>query len=231
MLVQITSLVQKYYYIYLEGLLGTLWLSAISVFFATILGTVLAFMKLSQIKPLNWSVGAYLWILRGTPALLHLYFFWLLLPKIVPLTLSETQCVIVALIVSASAYICEIIRSGIQSVNNGQKEAGLSLGMSSFHTMSRIVMPQAIKNILPALGNEFITIMKQTSLASVFFVGELMTAYRSVQSATFLSLPALIIAGFIYLSITTALTFLFNRLERRLRRGERTSYTRASKTY
>ena len=223
MLNQIVRLWSRYYFVYLRGLWGTIWLSAVSVGCASVIGTVLSMMKLSKIKPFNWFVDIYLWILRGTPALLHLYFFWLLLPKIVPIELTDTQCIIVALVFSASAYVCEIIRSGIQAVDIGQTEAARSLGLSRFNVMARVVMPQAIKNILPALGNEYITMIKQTSLASVFFIGELTSAYRTIQSATFLSLPSLIIAGVIYLSVTTVLTMFLRAVERRMRRNERGS--------
>jgi len=182
-------------------------------------GAVLAMMKLSRVQVFNWFVDAYLWVLRGTPVLLHLYFFWLLLPKIVPISLSDTQCIITALIFSASAYVCEIIRAGIQAVDIGQSEAAKSLGMTELHVLSHVVMPQAIKNILPALGNEYISMIKQTSLASTFFIGELTSAYRSIQSATFLALPSLIIAGMIYLAVTTVLTIFLRLLERRLHRN------------
>ena len=222
MLDQIIRLWTRYYYVYLRGLWGTLWLSAVSVGAASIIGTLLSFMKLSRLKPLNWIVDLYLWVLRGTPALLHLYFFWLLLPRVVPMELSDTQCIIVALIVSASAYVCEIVRSGIQAVDIGQTEAARSLGLSGFNVMTRVVMPQAIKNILPALGNEYITMIKQTSLGSVFFIGELTSAYRTIQAATFLSIPSLIIAGAIYLSVTTILTLFLHLLERRMQKNERT---------
>jgi ABC-type amino acid transport system permease subunit len=124
------------------------------------------------------------------------------LPKISPIALSDTACIIVALIVNSSSYISEIIRAGIQAVDKGQTEAAKSLGMSPAVTLRCIVLPQAIKNILPALGNQFILTVKETSLASVFFVGELMTAYKSVQSATFLSVSSLTIAGIIYLIVT-----------------------------
>ena len=216
---QVYRLWTQYHYVYLRGLWGTLWLSAISVSVATVVGAVLAMMKLSRVQVFNWFVDAYLWVLRGTPVLLHLYFFWLLLPKIVPISLSDTQCIITALIFSASAYVCEIIRAGIQAVDIGQSEAAKSLGMTELHVLSHVVMPQAIKNILPALGNEYISMIKQTSLASTFFIGELTSAYRSIQSATFLALPSLIIAGMIYLAVTTVLTIFLRLLERRLHRN------------
>ena len=162
----------------------------------------------------------YIGILLGTPILLQLYFFWLMLPKIVPFQLSDTACIIIALIVNASSYVAEVIRAGIQAVDKGQTEAAKSLGLSNFNTMRKIILPQAVKNILPALGNEYITMVKQTSLASVFFVQELMTAYKTVQSATFLAIPSLIIVGVIYLVFTTVLTKALNMFEGRLNANE-----------
>lgn len=210
----------KYDYVYLNGLVGTLWLSALTVFVATWIGTIIAIMKLSEIKILNWITTIYIGVLRGVPILLQLYFFWLVLPKIFPFELTDTACIIIALIINASSYVAEIIRAGIQSVDKGQKEAAKSLGLSDFNTMRKIILPQAIKNILPALGNEYITMIKQTSLASVFFVQELMTSYKIVQSATFLSIPSLVIVGIIYLVVTTILTKFISFFERRLQINE-----------
>ena len=105
-------------------------------------------------------------------------------------------------------------------MDKGQTEAAKSLGLSNINTMRKIILPQAIKNILPALGNQYIAMIKETSLASVFFVQELMTSYKTVQSATFLAIPALIIAGIIYLVVTTILTQALNILERRLKSNE-----------
>lgn len=210
----------KYGYVYIDGLVGTLSLAAITVFAASLLGTILAIMKLSNIKILDLIISFYISIIRGTPILLQLYFFWLMLPKILPLNFSDTNCIIIALIVNASSYIAEIIRAGIQAVDKGQKEAAKSLGISNKNTMIKVILPQAIKNILPALGNEYISMVKQTSLASVFFVQELMTSYKTVQSATFLAIPSLIIAGAIYFLVTTVLSKGLNIFERRLLANE-----------
>lgn len=216
----IIELWTKYDYVYLNGLLGTLWLAAVTVFVATILGTFIAIMKLSKIKLLDKLTNLYIGVLRGTPILLQLYFFWLLLPKVSPISLSDTACIVIALIVNASSYVAEIIRAGIQAVDKGQTEAAKSLGMSNRNTMRRIILPQAVKNILPALGNEYITMVKQTSLASVFFVQELMTSYRTVQSATFLAIPSLVIVGIIYLVVTSILSKGLDIFERRLQANE-----------
>lgn len=220
MIQTIINLWTKYDYVYLNGLVGTLWLAAITVLVATLMGTVIAIMKLAKIKILDWLTTLYIGVLRGTPILLQLYFFWLILPKIVPFKLTDTACIIIALIVNASSYVAEVIRAGIQAVDKGQTEAAKSLGLTNINTMRKIILPQAIKNILPALGNEYITMVKQTSLASVFFVQELMTSYKTVQSATFLAVPSLIIVGLIYLVVTTILTKGLSIFERRLKRNE-----------
>lgn len=220
MIETVIQLWQKYDYVYINGLLGTLWLSAITVLAATLIGTVIAIMRLSKISVLDWITRIYIGLLRGTPILLQLYFFWLVLPKLVPFEMSDTASIIVALIVNASSYIAEVIRAGIQAVDKGQVEAAKSLGMTSTNTMRKIVLPQAIKNILPALGNEYITMVKQTSLASVFFVQELMTSYRTVQSATFLAVPSLVIVGAIYLVVTAILSKGLEIFERRLQKNE-----------
>ena len=153
---------------------------------------------------------------RGTPILLQLYFFWIGLPKLVPFELTDTQCIVAALVVNASAFISEIIRAGIGAVDKGQWEAARSIGLSETHVMTRIILPQAVKNILPALCNEFISTVKGTSLASVFFVGELMTSFKTVQSATFLALQSLTIVGIIYFLLNFILSRLLRVIERRL---------------
>lgn len=212
----VIELWNKYGYVYIDGLIGTLWLAAVTVFLATILGTIIAMMKLSKIKVFDYMTYIYIGVIRGTPILLQLYFFWLILPKMVPFQLSDTACIVIALIVNASSYIAEVIRAGIQAVDKGQTEAAKSLGLSNWNTMSMIVLPQAVKNILPALGNQYISMVKQTSLASVFFVQELMTSYRTVQSATFLAIPSLVIVGMIYLIVTSILSKGLNIFEVRL---------------
>ena len=213
---KILKLLTKYYPVYLSGLWGTLWISAVTVFFGALLGMLVALMRMSRSRVLNAVSGIYVEILRGTPILLQLYFFWIGLPKLVPFELSDTQCIVAALAVNASAFISEIIRAGIGAVDKGQWEAARSIGLSEAHVMTRVILPQAVKNILPALCNEFISTVKGTSLASVFFVGELMTSYKTVQSATFLALQSLTIVGVIYFTLNFVLSRLLGILERRL---------------
>ena len=216
MLTDMIAIWQKYSYVFTEGIKWTLILTVITVFFGTVLGIVIAFMKMSKSKILNGITVSYIEIIRGAPMLLKLYFFWLWLPKVMPFEMSERACIIVALIVNSSAYIAEIIRAGIQAVDSGQTEAAKSLGIRNSYMMRYIILPQAIKNILPAIGNQFILMLKNTSLASTFFIGELMTSWRTVQTATYKPIPALMIVGIIYVLMTWTLTMLLDKFERRL---------------
>ncbi len=220
MLQDIIKIWRKYDYVFIEGIKWTLILSVITIFFGTVLGTIIAFMKMSNNKVLRFIADVYNGVIRGTPILLQLYFFWLWLPKILPIRLTDRQAVTVGLIVNGASFISEVIRSGIQAVDIGQTEAAKSLGIRKSYTMRYIILPQAIKNILPALGNEFISMLKQTSLGSTFFIGEIMSSWRAVQTATYKPIPSLIIIGIIYLILTYLLTFLLGIFERKLKESD-----------
>ena len=213
-------ILERYGSVYLMGLMGTICLALITVSVGTVLGTFGALLRYSGIGVLKAVVRVYIWIIRGTPILLQLYFFWIFLPRVIPIDLPDTACIVTALIVNSSAYVSEIIRAGIQAVDRGQEEAARSLGLRRGMAMRYVILPQAIKNILPALGNEFINMIKQVSLASVFFINELTTSYRTVLSATYRPIESILIAGMIYLLLTTVLTEIMNRFEARLRVGE-----------
>ncbi len=201
----------------LEGLTTTMQLTLISVVLGVALGTLVAMAKMSRFWPLRFLISIYIEVIRGTPALLQLYIFVFALPTLVPIKLSYFAWTAIALSINSSAYVSEVIRSGIQSVDKGQTEAARSLGLSGAQTMLRIVLPQAVRNILPALGNEFIMILKETSLASTFFVGDVMTSYLTVKGATYLGFEALLIVGIIYLCVTFPLSKLVGLLEKRMR--------------
>ena len=210
------KILDQYWYVFLEGLGGTLSLAAITVFFGMTFGAVLAIIKLSKSKIVQFISTAYIEIIRGTPLLLQLYFFWLFLPKYLPFEISDWTCIVIALVINSSAYVAEIIRAGIQAVDKGQMEAAKSLGMSDVHMMTRIIFPQAVKNILPALGNEFIMMVKETSLASVFFINDLMTSYQMIKSATFKPIAPLMITAVIYFIVKFSLSKVVKAMEGRL---------------
>ena len=202
------KILSRYWQVFLlEGVSYTLLLSLITVFFGAIFGSLLALGKMSRFKPLGWVITAFVEVIRGTPILLQLYVGYFIVPLIFPfLGMSDFPSIAVALVINSSAYVSEVIRSGVQAVDRGQTEAARSLGLNGRQTMVRIVLPQAIKNILPALGNEFVMIIKETSLASTFFVGDLMTSYLKVKVITFLSFECLFIVGVIYFVITFTLS-------------------------
>ena len=205
----------------LTGLGYTLSLALITVLVGAVLGALLALLRMSRVPPFRWIAAVYIEIIRGTPMLLQLYLFYFALPQLIPfLNKKQYLCVAIALVCNSAAYVSEIIRSGIQAVDIGQTEAARSLGMSGRLTMTEIILPQAIKNILPALGNEFIMIIKDTSLASTFFIGDLMTQCLLVKGATYLTMEPLIMVAVIYFVLTFVLTKLLGFFERRMRRGD-----------
>ncbi len=218
-IIEMGSVFAKYWKTFLiTGLSGTLLLSVITVFFGAILGALMAIGKMSRFKPLGWLITAVIEVIRGTPLLLQLWVGYFLIPMLLPFwQLSDFATVSVTLILNSAAYVSEVIRSGIQAVDIGQTEAARSLGLNAKITMISVVLPQAIKNILPALANEFVTVIKETSLASTFFVGELMTSYLIVKGATFSALPTLMIVGIIYFVITFTLSKIIGVFERRMK--------------
>lgn len=214
----IVKLLTNYWRVFLiEGLKGTLTLTAIAVILGVALGALVALCKMSRFKLVRFLITVYIEVIRGTPILLQLYIFTFVLPQMMTfMNLTNFMWVAIALCINSSAYVSEVIRSGIQAVDKGQTEAARSLGMNPSQTMWKIVMPQAIRNILPALGNEFIMILKETSLASTFFLGDLMTSYLKVKGATYLGFEALIIVGVIYLCLTYPLSQLVGYYEKKM---------------
>lgn len=200
-----------------NGLRITLQFAAVAVFMGVLLGTVVAILKMSKSKIVRFLITVYIEVIRGTPILLQLYVFVFALPQVIPaLKLSTPQWTAIALSINSSAYVSEIIRSGIQSVDKGQTEAARSLGLSQGQTMRKIILPQAVRNILPTLGNEFIMMIKETSLASTFFIGDLMTKYLTINGATYIAFETLLIIGLIYLCVTFPLSKLVGWFEKKM---------------
>lgn len=214
----IIMLISKYWQKYLfEGIVNTLHLTFIAVIFGVILGSLVAILKMSRFKIIRFFATVYIEIIRGTPILLQLYVFYFVLPELLPfLEFDGFTWVAIALSINSAAYVSEVIRSGIQAVDKGQTEASRSLGLSASQTMVNVVLPQAVRNILPALGNEFIMILKETSLASTFFIGDLMTIHIQISGRHYLPLESLTIIGIIYLCLTFPLSKLVAWFERKM---------------
>ena len=207
----------EYWPIFLKGLWGTLKYAFIAVTLGSILGALVAIVHLSKKKAVSSLAAVYVNILRGTPLLVQMYISYYFIPMAIPAlnSIDKIYYVMLALTLNSSAYVAEIIRSGIGSVDRGQAEAARSLGLSGGQTMTRIILPQAVKNILPALGNEYIAMIKETSLAGTFMLYELMYTRTILANKYLVWQPQLIIAG-IYLAVTLLLSAGVKKMEKRL---------------
>lgn len=214
------SFLSKYYGFFIDGTSITLFLSFFGVAFGVLLGVLLALMKLSKNVLLKSFAASYIEIIRGTPLLVQLYIVYYGLPKVSGIDFQDITLGIIAISLNSAAYVGEIIRAGIQSIDKGQMEAARSLGMPHRMAMTNIIIPQAFKNILPALGNEFIVLVKESSIVSVIGLHDLMYNADTVRGNTYLPFEPLIVAAVIYFVITFILSKLLGVLERRLRAGD-----------
>lgn len=213
------SFLSKYYLFFLDGVKFTIMLAFFTVLIGFVLGVLLALMRLSNKKILNIISAAYIEFIRGTPILVQLYIVFYGLPHI-GITLPDSVAGIVALSVNSAAYIAEIVRAGIQAVDKGQMEAARSLGMSHGMGMRFIIIPQAVKNILPALGNEFITVIKESSIASIIGIHELMYNADTVRGNIYKPFEPLIVAAVMYFILTFSLSKLVGAFERRMKTSD-----------
>ncbi|WP_204824972.1 ABC transporter substrate-binding protein/permease [Paenibacillus nicotianae] len=201
---------------YWQGIQYTLFLSAMGVLFGFIIGLIVSLLRLSQISVFRWLAMTYIEILRGTPMLVQLLIIHYGIAQAFNINFTVLESGIITLSINSSAYLAEIFRAGIQGVDRGQTEAARSLGMSYGATMRHIIIPQAIKSVLPAIGNEFVVIIKESSIVSFIGVADLMFQAQAVRSITYSALSPLIIAAAIYFVMTFILSKLLGIVERRL---------------
>ncbi|MGX7025041.1 ABC transporter substrate-binding protein/permease [Vagococcus hydrophili] len=209
------SFFKKYGSFYLKGTAYTVFLAFVGVLFGAVIGAILALMKLSKNKLFKFFSICYIEYVRGTPLLVQIFlvFFG---SNVIGFDLSALAASCLALSLNSGAYVAEIIRAGINAVDKGQTEAARSLGMNQFQSMKLIVFPQAIKNILPALGNEFVTVIKESSVVSVIGVSELMFQGGVVQGASFKPFLPIMIVSLIYFMLTFTLSRILGVAERRM---------------
>ena len=207
----------QYWPVFLQGALGTLKFAAIAVLGGTVVGTLISILHLSKNRLLSGFAGVYVNVLRGTPLLVQMYISYFFIPMVLPAlnSIDKIYYVLFALTLNSSAYVSEVIRGGINAVDKGQTEAARSLGMSAKNCMIRIILPQAIKNILPALANEYIAMIKETLLAGTFMCYELMYT-RTLLANKYLVWQPLFIIAAIYLVMTLTLSWLVKVLEKRM---------------
>lgn len=224
------SFLPEYWSYFNYGVLVTIMISACVVFFGTIIGILVALAKRTNSKILNAITSFYVWVFRGTPMVVQIMisFAWMHFNNapiigfgVLNLDFSRLLPGIIIISLNSGAYISEIVRAGIEAVPRGQLEAAYSLGIRPVNAMRYVILPQALKNILPALGNEFITIIKDSSLLQTIGVMELWSGAQSVVTATYLPVTPLLFAAFYYLMVTTVLSFLLKQLEKRMGNGAR----------
>lgn len=204
----------------LDGLGATLLITLFALIIGVVLGVLVAavrstYDKTGRLKFLNWICKLYLTVFRGTPVVVQLMLTYFVI--LAPLKLNELIVAMIAFGINSGAYVAEIFRSGIMSVDNGQFEAGRSLGLNYTQTMWNIVLPQAFKNILPALGNEFIVLLKETSVAGYIAIQDLTKGGYIILGRTYDAFMPLIAVALIYLVVVLLLQAGVNWLERRLR--------------
>jgi len=214
---------EQRYLAYLDGLKVTLLISFFAIILGILIGVLVAVLNVTSInykmKWLSSLCNIYINVIRGTPVMVQLLIIYNLI-----FTSRDSNEILIGAVcfgINSGAYVSEIIRAGIDSIDKGQMEAGRSLGMSYVQTMVMIILPQAVRNILPALGNEFIILIKETSVASVIAITDLTQAAQYIGSRTWDILPPLIIVALFYLVIVMGLSKLLSIFERRLAKGDR----------
>jgi polar amino acid transport system permease protein len=198
----------------------TVLVSGVSIVFATALALVGAIARMSRNAYVNGVASLYVSLVRGTPLIVQIYFIYLALPQ-VGIVLPAIPSGIIALSFNYGAYMTEIFRAGIQAVPRGQREAAQSLGLTERLVMWRIVLPQAFRIVIPAIGNDFVAMLKDSSLVSILAVEELLFRSQLVGRQNFRSLEALLIAAAIYWILTMVFSYFQQRLEHRMARGDR----------
>lgn len=198
-----------------EGARLTVLLTLVAGLAGVLIGVLAALGKVSRLPPLRWIAGFYIWVIRGTPLLVQILFVFFALPQLLPwLQLSEFNSAALALALNVGAYNAEAIRAGLLAVPRGQGEAAVSLGLNRWYTFVDVTLPQAFKVSLPPLVNNFVALLKDSSLAYTIGVVELTNVGSRVQSATFEPVPVYVTTALIYLTLTTLLTLMSDAVER-----------------
>ncbi|WP_134684010.1 amino acid ABC transporter permease [Brevibacillus migulae] len=203
---------------FMKPLLLTFELTIASVIVGTVIGLLVALLKVSRIPGGQLLANIYITLIRGTPLIVQIFVLYFGFYKVIDL--GQFWSATLALAIHSGAYIAEIFRGAIQSIDKGQMEAGLSLGMSSAQTMRRIIMPQALKRSIPPLGNQFILSLKESSLAAFIAMDELFSLARRLSAETFDEMTYFLIVAFYYLLIVMVFTYFVNRMEQHMAKGD-----------
>ncbi|MBR5533270.1 MAG: amino acid ABC transporter permease [Ruminiclostridium sp.] len=217
---------------FLHALLMTVMLSLATVLISSVLGSLMALMRISNSRILRGFATAYVSFIRGTPLMVQIFMVFYGLPllginlptfEFLGTDFSRFFSGLLALVINSIAYVCEIVRGGIQSIDDGQMEAARSLGFNKRQAMLYIIFPQALKNILPALGNEFVSVIKESSQVSIIGLAELMYITTTVRSISFRSFEPLLIVSLLYFLVTSVCSYLVNKMEKKMSVSNRSS--------
>ena len=211
----------KHFPSFLDAMGQTIQLTLFSLFFASILGIVFGLMKVSQNKFLTSISNAYIWVIRGTPLLVQIYFIYFGVPMATGISLTEWQAGVITMSLNAGAYMAEIVRGGIESVDVGQMEAARSLGLTYQKSMNKIILPQALRTMLPSIINQFIITLKDTSLLSVIGVRELTMNGKIISANNMETIRMWGIVAIYYLVIISILTVIANKVEAKVSANKR----------
>ena len=220
----------KFKQLFLQGLTVTVLLSLLTVLMGFLLAFLLAMMHLSSLRILRIISGVYVQIVRCTPMMVQVLIMYYLLTGLIPfprvfmfgfIEVGRFIPAAISLALNSGGYMSDVIRGGIEGIDQGQTEAARSLGMSKGQTMYHIIIPQAVKNILPSFANEFVTIIKESSVCSVIGVSEITKQAQNIQSATFISLEPLLVATVLYFCLCFPISRAINYFERRMRASDK----------
>jgi His/Glu/Gln/Arg/opine family amino acid ABC transporter permease subunit len=201
----------------LQGALVTIEIAAIGVVAGSVIGLFFGLGRVSNVKLFSQISRFYIWVIRGTPLLLQLLIIHFAIPSVFSaLTMPPFVSACIALSLNAAAYIAEIARGAIQSIDKGQMEAARSLGLSYGKAMRRVIVPQAFRRMLPPLGNEFIALIKESSLVSTIALYDLLRTGQQIISSTYRYMEIFILVGLIYLLLTTIMTFMVGKVEKKV---------------
>lgn len=218
-----TFIVAERYKTLIGGLEKTLIITVGALIIGVIIGTIIAIIKVfaagnKKLKPLDFICNIYLTVIRGTPVVVQLLISFFI---IFVSAKDGTWVAVITFGINSGAYVAEVIRSGIMAIDNGQMEAGRSLGLNKMQTMKEIILPQAFKNVLPAIGNEMIALLKETSVAGYVAVQDLTKAANQIKNTTYDQINPILLVALVYLIIVIALTKLLSLMERRLRKSDK----------
>lgn len=208
------SVLEPYWHLFLGGAWITVKASFFGVLMGTALGVFIGAFRVLPFKPMRWLMGAYIYVIRGTPLMIQLFLIYFGLPSL-GINLDAFLAGVIGIGINSSGYVGEIVRGGIEAVPRGQWEASKMLGLSYWQSMKAIILPQAIKNMLPAIGNEFVTLIKESSLLSVLAISDLTMVGQQVRSVTYASFETFIVVALIYLFLTSVTSGALQLLENR----------------